>query len=219
MPKVLVSAGPTREHLDDVRFLSNGSTGRMGYQVAAAARAAGCDVVLVSGPCQLEPPEGVRVVRVVSALDMLAACERALPTCDVVFAVAAVADHRPRLRQPGKPPKAEAYSLDLVPNPDIVATLARAAGRRVIVGFSLDATAIDGLQQQARARDKLARKGLDLIVMNDVSALGSERSAVQVLDAEGHRHAQPLQSKADTARWLVDLALHRWRTRFPPRAS
>lgn len=218
MPNVLVSAGPTREHLDDVRFLSNGSTGRMGYQIAAAARAAGCDVVIVSGPCQLEPPEGVRVVRVVSALEMLAACAQALPTCDVVFAVAAVADHRPRLRQPGKPGKAEAYTLDLVPNPDIVATLARARGRRVVVGFSLDATTTDGAQQEARARDKLVRKGLDLIVLNDVSALGSDQSTVQVLDAEGHRHTQPLQSKADTARWLVALALQRWRTRFSPRA-
>jgi phosphopantothenoylcysteine decarboxylase/phosphopantothenate--cysteine ligase len=210
-PHVLVTAGPTREHLDDVRFLSNGSTGRMGYSVAEAARAVGCPVTLVTGPTALLPPAGVRVIPVVSALDMLAACQQILPTCDVVFAVAAVADHRPRLRQEGKPAKSERYTLELVANPDIVATLAREPGSRVIVGFALDAAGDDVGQQRARAQAKLVRKGLDLIVRNDTSALGHAASAVEVLDASGVVHTLPAQDKAITARWLVDLALQRWR--------
>ena len=218
MPNVLVTAGPTREYLDDVRFLSNASTGRMGYLVAAAAQAAGCRVTLVSGPCLLDPPAGATVIQVVSASEMLAACERVLPNCDLVFAVAAVADHRPRQRQTGKPSKTDNQTLELVPNPDIVATLARAKGRRLIVGFALDAVGVEVGQQRARARDKLARKGIDLIVRNDASALGSEHSAVEVLDAAGNCQALPAQSKAETAHWLVDFVLRRWRAEDGARA-
>ncbi|MEZ5962658.1 MAG: phosphopantothenoylcysteine decarboxylase [Planctomycetota bacterium] len=214
MPTVLVTAGPTREHLDEVRFLTNASTGRMGYAIAAAAHAAGCEVVLVTGPTHLTPPAGVTDVQVVSALEMLAACERALARADIVFGVAAVADHRPRARHAGKPAKNDApYSLELVPNPDILASLARVKGRRVFVGFSLDAQAADASAQRERARRKLERKGLDLIVVNDSSALGAERSAVTVLDAGGHDYALPPQDKEATAAWLVQLALARWRTR------
>lgn len=214
MPTVLVTAGPTREYLDEVRFLSNASTGRMGYALAAAARTAGCDVVLVSGPTHLLPPEGVTLVPVISALDMLSACEQAQARADLVFGVAAVADHRPRGRAPGKPAKNDApYSIELVPNPDILASLARMKGGRVVVGFSLDAAGADPGTQRERARRKLLRKGLDLIVVNDSSALGAERSAVLVLDAEGHDYALPPQAKADTAHWLLHLALERWRAR------
>ena len=191
MPAVLVTAGPTREHLDDVRFLSNGSTGKMGYAIAAAARDAGCRVILVSGPSALAPPAGVEVVHVVSALEMLAACAARVADCDMVFAVAAVADHRPKVRHSGKPQKVDTYTLELVPNPDIVATLARTAGRRLLVGFALDAVGADLETQRARARAKLLRKGLDLIVRNDASALGGDSSASEVLDAHGGQHLLP----------------------------
>ena len=214
MPTVLVTAGPTREYLDEVRFLSNASSGRMGYAIAAAAQAQGHDVVLVSGPTHLSPPDGVRLVPVVSALDMLAACERAFARADLVFAVAAVADHRPQQRQSGKPAKSDApYALQLVPNPDIVAALARAKGSRVVVGFALDAQEVEAAAQRERARRKLEHKGLDLIVMNDSSALGAERSAVTVLDADGHDYALPPPAKAETARWLLQIAVERWRAR------
>jgi len=214
MPTVLVTAGPTREHLDEVRFLSNASTGRMGYAIAAAAEGAGCEVILVSGPTQLLPPPKVEVVPVVSALQMLAACERVLARVDLVFAVAAVADHRPRTREVGKPARRDApYTVELVPNPDIVASLARAPGHRFVVGFSLDAQGTDAEGRRQRARGKLERKGLDLIVVNDSTALGADRSAVVVLDADGHEHSLPAQQKVETARWLVTFALERWRAR------
>lgn len=212
MPTVLVTAGPTREYLDDVRFLSNASTGRMGYELAAAARDAGCAVVLVSGPTELPAPEGVTLVRVVSAREMLAACEEVFATVDLVFAAAAVADHRPAERRAGKPAKEDGLdSVALVPNPDVVATLACRKGTRVVVGFALEARGVDAAVQRDRARDKLRRKHLDLIVLNDTTALGEESSAVTVLDAEGNDVAVPPQSKSRTARWLVSIALERWR--------
>lgn len=211
MPTALVTAGPTREYLDDVRFLSNASSGRMGFAIAAAAVAAGCEVVLVSGPTELVPPPRVTHVPVVSALEMLAACERVVADVDLIFAVAAVADHRPKERRAGKPAKTDAQTLELVPNPDIVATLARTRGARVVVGFALDASATAPAEQCERARHKLTCKGLDLIVVNDSTALAAERSAVTVLDAAGQAFSLPCQAKAETARWIVDLALDRWR--------
>jgi phosphopantothenoylcysteine decarboxylase/phosphopantothenate--cysteine ligase len=162
MARVLVSAGPTREHLDEVRFLSNASSGRMGYAIAAAARALGHDVELVSGPTELPDPRGVAVTRVTSALEMERAIKRAFARCDVLFMVAAVADHRPARARRGKTPKREVPgTLALVANPDIVAGVARRKGRRVVVGFAAEVR--DAL---ARGREKLERKHLDLIVVN-----------------------------------------------------
>lgn len=211
MPTVLVTAGPTREHLDEVRFLSNGSTGAMGYAIAAAARAAGCEVVLVSGPTHLAAPAGVEVVRVVGALEMLTAGEAAFDRCDVLLAVAAVADHRPKHRVSGKPSKTAAYTLELVANPDIVATLAARKGRRVVGGFALDAADEPMAVQRQRALAKLQRKQLDFIALNDATALGAATSAVTVLEPGGTAHELPAQDKAVTARWLVEFALAKWR--------
>ncbi len=212
MPTVLVTAGPTREHLDDVRFVSNASSGRMGYAIAGAARAAGCTVVLVTGPSPLAPPPGVEVVEVVSALEMLTQCRAAFPRCDLFFAVAAVADHRPAARAPGKPAKTEgSQSIDLVPNPDIVATLAAEKGNRFVVGFSLDSASASLEEQLARARAKLARKHLDLIVVNDARALGASTSEARVVDARGAVVEVPPGSKAALGEWLVREALQRWR--------
>lgn len=214
MPTVLVTAGPTREHLDDVRFVSNASSGRMGYAIAAAARAAGCKVVLVTGPSPLTPPAGVEVVQVVSAAEMLTQCRAAFPRCDLFFAVAAVADHRPAARAPGKPAKTEgSWSIELVPNPDIVATLAAEKGNRFVVGFSLDSASASPDEQLARARAKLARKHLDLIVVNDARALGAATSEARVVDARGTVLEVPSGSKAALGEWLVREALQRWRAK------
>lgn len=211
MPTVLVTAGPTREHLDDVRFLSNASSGRMGYAIAAAARAAGCEVLLVTGPSPLAPPPGVEVVAVVSALEMLTQCRAAFPRCDLFFAVAAVADHRPAARAPGKPAKTDGPQvIELVPNPDIVATLAAEKGNRFVVGFSLDSASASPEEQLARARAKLARKRLDLIVVNDARALGAATSEARVVDARGTEVDVPAGSKAAVGEWLVREALRRW---------
>jgi phosphopantothenoylcysteine decarboxylase/phosphopantothenate--cysteine ligase len=215
MANILVTAGPTREYLDDVRYLTNGSTGRMGYAIAAAAAAAGHRVVLVSGPTELSTPDGVDRIDVVSAREMHDRARAAFADCDIAFGVAAVADHRPARRAVGKPPKHDGpLSLELVPNPDVVASLGRHAlglrASKVVVGFALESfaerPAADGSSRAAaleRARAKLERKGLDLIVLNAPSALGGERSQVTVLAADGRQEDLPEQSKDATAAWLV----------------
>ena len=142
--RFLVSAGPTREFVDPVRFLSNRSTGKMGYAVARAAVEAGHEVVLVSGPVSLESPPGLAAfVPVVSARDMLAALRRALAAADALVMTAAVADFRPARVSRRKIHKgAMPDSIRLVPNPDILAALARRKGRRVFVGFAADSLRI-----------------------------------------------------------------------------
>ena len=181
--KILVTAGPTREFLDPVRFLTNRSTGRMGYAVAARAAARSHEVVLVSGPVSLTPPEGVRVRRIVSALDLLEAVRDELPPCDALVMTAAVADWRPasvataKLKKRAAPDDAEAFvraadgtsaTLRLVPNPDILSELRPLKGRRIFVGFAAET---DHVLEEASA--KLHRKGLDLVVANDVTRPGA----------------------------------------------
>lgn len=162
---VLVTAGPTREFLDPIRFLSNRSTGKMGYAVAARAAARGHAVTLVSGPVALTLPAGVRVVHVVSARDMLAAVEAALPDCDALVMTAAVADWRPKVASATKLKKRDMRPvLELEPNPDILLTIKPRKAHRIFVGFAAETNNV-----LSEADDKLARKGLDLIVANDVS--------------------------------------------------
>jgi phosphopantothenoylcysteine decarboxylase/phosphopantothenate--cysteine ligase len=185
--RVLITAGPTREHLDPVRFLSNPSSGRMGYAVAEEAAARGARVMLVSGPTALADPVGVEIERVTSAEEMLAACRRRFAECDVLVAVAAVADFRPVRRRAEKIHK-EAFgrTLELEPTPDVLATLAAEKGDRFVVGFAAETT---GLLDSAAA--KMERKRLDLIVANDVSDPGvgfaSADNRVVILAPDGWR--------------------------------
>ena len=173
----LITAGPTREPLDSVRFLSNGSSGTMGYALAAEAARRGQEVCLVSGPVSLPCPEGVERIQVQSARDMLTAAEEALSgrSCAVLLGVAAVSDVRPRECVDGKPPKEEMSDhIELVPNPDVLATLVGRAGARLAVGFALESMAEDhggfpGALE--RARGKLERKGLDAIVLNQLASM------------------------------------------------
>ncbi len=178
--RVLVTAGPTREALDPVRFLSNPSSGRMGYQVAAACRDLGAEVTLVSGPVELPDPPGVRVVRVVSAREMLEACRGPFTRAHALIACAAVSDWRPARPSGSKVKKTgRGASLRLEPNPDILFTLSRAKGRRVLVGFAAET---DDLLANARA--KLERKRLDLLVANPVDGgrgFGSEANEAWIL--------------------------------------
>lgn len=199
--RVLITAGPTREHLDRVRFLSNGSTGRMGIEIAAAVAAAGHDAVLVLGPTHLAPPASprVRTLRVVSALEMLAACEAEWPACDALVAAAAVADHRPARAETGKPEKSVGpQTLELVANPDILATLAASKGARPCVGFALQVE-----DAERRAREKLARKRLDLIVLDAPDAMGADRSDFTLIPAAGAAVRLPGAAKADVAARIV----------------
>lgn len=178
-PVVLITAGPTREHLDDVRFLSNGSTGRMGIALAEVALRAGCHVRLVLGPTELEPPPGAQTALVTSAGEMLAAARSAARDADLVFFSAAPADWAPVRRVRGKPPKsAHGLTLRLRPTPDIAATLARTKGRRVHVGFALESGRADSGTGEgsrsglARALTKLVAKRFDAVVLNSPANLG-----------------------------------------------
>jgi phosphopantothenoylcysteine decarboxylase/phosphopantothenate--cysteine ligase len=202
--RVLVTAGPTREHVDPVRYLTNESSGRMGFEVAAAAARAGHRVTLVAGPVRLPTPAGVVRIDVVSAREMLAAARRAFRRADVLFMCAAVADWRPRRKRSGKWRKEgereEIAKIELVRNPDILASLARRKARRLVVGFALETG--DGL---ARARAKLRRKGADYIVLNGPAALGAARSSVTILGRDGSVRRLGRRAKRALAEVLVRL--------------
>lgn len=202
--RVLVNAGPTREPLDAVRYLSNPSTGRMGFAIAAEAAARGAKVTLVSGPTELEPPPGVDVVRVTTAAEMLAACRRAFRDARVFVATAAVSDFRPKRRVRGKVKKeTAALTLELERTPDVLATLAAAKGRRFVVGFAAETDDV-----LANARGKLRRKNLDLIVANDVGkpgrGFGTEENVVHVIGRTGAPADLGPAPKAEIAASLWD---------------
>jgi phosphopantothenoylcysteine decarboxylase/phosphopantothenate--cysteine ligase len=205
---VVVTAGPTREYVDPVRFLSNESSGRMGFAIARAAARAGCRTTLISGPVTLETPGGVRRVDVVSAREMLAAVREAFEGADALYMCAAVADWRPARRLAGKwrakDGGSRRVSLELVRNPDILATVARRKGERLVVGFALETGS--GLR---RARAKMARKGADYIVLNDSSALNARRASVRILGRDGSRRELADQGKDRIARALVKLCVER----------
>jgi len=210
---ILVTAGPTREYLDDVRFLANGSSGRMGCAIAAAGAAAGHRVTMVLGPVELSPPPGVEVIPVVSALEMQAAAERRFDACDVLIAAAAVADYRPASRLPGKPAKGAGLHLELVPNPDIVAGLAARKGGRVVVGFALESAATAEAEALLRAREKLENKGLDLVVCNSSAVIGSEKGEAVLLWADGRRADLLRATKTGLAEQIVAAAVQLWQDR------
>jgi len=203
--RVLVTAGPTREHVDPVRYLTNESSGRMGFELAAAAARAGDRVTLVTGPVNLPTPAGVERIDVVSAREMLAAARRAFRTADALFMCAAVADWRPLRKRAGKWRKdgesQEFATIRLVRNPDILATLARRKGRRLVVGFALETG-----RGEARARAKLRRKGADYVVLNDAAALGAARTTVTILGRDRSRLHLAGRTKRAVAERIVRLA-------------
>lgn len=204
--RFLVSAGPTREFIDPVRFISNRSTGKMGFAVAGAAAAMGHEVVLVAGPVSLPTPEGVFRVDVVSALDMLSALESRVEECDALVMTAAVADWRPERIAGDKLKKREMDPcIRLVPNPDILATLAGRKGRRVFIGFAAETCPTAG-----EARRKLASKNLDYICANDVTkpgaGFGTDTNIVTIYGADGTAEELPMMAKSDLAARIVGLA-------------
>lgn len=210
--RVVVSAGPTVEKLDPVRYISNRSSGKMGYAVAEAARARGASVTLVSGPVSLAKPEGVRVVGIESAADMKAAMESALPEADVVIMCAAVADYRvadPADRKIKK--DAEQLAIHLVRTDDILAGLGKAKRPdQVLVGFAAETNDV-----LAYAQDKLKRKNADLFVANDVSradiGFSSDENEVHLLFADGRNVRVEKAPKPKIANTILDAArdLHR----------
>ena len=204
--RVLVTAGPTREWIDPVRFLSNESSGRMGLAIAAEAARRGAEVALVAGPIDLPTPRGVRRIDVETAAQMLAACRREFARCDALFMSAAVADWRPQRRRRTKWRKpvdlGASATLDLVRNPDILRLLARRKAGRLVVGFALETG--NGLQ---RAREKLVEKGADYIVLNGPAALRARRTSATLIGRDGVVARLDDCTKEKLARVLVDLAL------------
>lgn len=201
---LLVTAGPTREELDPVRYLSNYSSGKMGYAIARAARMRGADVVLVSGPTFLTPPQGVTLIPVVSAEQMRKTVLDALPKATAVVKSAAVADYRPASMSTQKLKKSdEDMTLVLEKNPDILAEVGAGKEGRVLVGFAAETQ--DLLKHAA---DKLKRKNLDLIVANDVTQAGAgfdvDTNIVKLLHADGHVEELPQLSKDEVAHQLLD---------------
>ena len=211
---MLVSAGGTREHLDPVRFLGNRSSGRQGYALARAAADRGAEVLLVSAAA-LPDPAGVTVRRVVSALELREVVLAEAAAADVVVMAAAVADYRPVERLTTKRKKTEALTLELVQNPDVLAELAavRRPGQ-VLVGFAAETGDADGTVLE-HGRTKLARKGCDLLVVNEVGEAGhptgfeGEQNAATVLSADGPSTEVPLGSKAALAGVVWDLVAAR----------
>ncbi len=201
---VIVTAGPTREYIDPVRYLSNESSGTMGFAIARAAVARGFRVTLIAGPVHQATPEGVERVDVVSALDMLAAMQAHFPSADAIFMAAAVGDFRPKELLSGKWKKKEeggsGATLELVENPDLLATIAASKGHRKVIAFALETS--DG---ESRAAAKLVRKNADYIVLNGAAALNAASSTVTLIDADGTVWKAEDQSKDQTATALVDL--------------
>jgi phosphopantothenoylcysteine decarboxylase/phosphopantothenate--cysteine ligase len=178
---VLITAGPTREYLDPVRFLSNASTGRMGCALAAAAKAQGHRVTLVLGPSSVDPPEVDELVRVTTAAEMREAVLARFDGCDVFFGAAAVSDYRPAAREAQKIKKVrERLALDLERTADILGEVSARRRGQVLVGFCLETEDLE-----TRAREKLKAKGLDLVVANGPEAIGAERREAILIDRSG----------------------------------
>jgi phosphopantothenoylcysteine decarboxylase/phosphopantothenate--cysteine ligase len=201
--RILITAGPTEEPVDAVRHISNPSSGKMGYAIAAEAVRMGAEVTLVTGPTLLDPPAGAKTIRVRTAQQMLDACLQEYEQVDVVIATAAVSDYRPAEVWQGKRKKGEEeWTIRLVPNPDILRTLGERKGKHVLVGFAAETQEL-----LANAQAKLREKNLDLIVANDVSQEGSgfrtDTNRVTLLWADGKQEPLPLMTKREVARHLL----------------
>ncbi len=202
--RVVVTAGPTREHLDPVRVITNPSSGRMGYALAEAARARGANVVLVTGPTELTPPPGLATTRVETTEEMQHALESLVPNADALIMSAAPADYRPKSAADKKRPRsAGPLTVELEATPDILSSLKRRKGM-VVVGFALEMG--NGL---ANARSKLQNKALDFVILNDATEPGAgfevTTNRVTILGRNGTQVDLPLLPKRDVAERILDV--------------
>ncbi|MGE5174645.1 MAG: bifunctional phosphopantothenoylcysteine decarboxylase/phosphopantothenate--cysteine ligase CoaBC [Betaproteobacteria bacterium] len=199
----LVTAGPTREHIDAVRFISNPSTGKMGYALAAAAMERGADVLLISGPTQLAPPPGVKVISVGSAQEMHNAVLEQFLHCDIVIMAAAVSDFKPSQTSDRKIKKEEAPAvLQLERTIDILKELGKSRRKQVLIGFAAETDDIE-----KNALKKLKDKNIDMIVVNDLlksgSGFGVDTNSVVIFDRSGRRQELPTMPKSQIARRIM----------------
>lgn len=201
MARILITSGPTRQYLDPVRYLTNASSGRMGAALAKAAIERGHEIVIVSGPVNIEYPAGARVEWVVSTEQMLEAAAREFVTCDGLIGVAAPCDYRPLRVENHKIAKTGApLVLQLIETPDVVATLgAQKRPEQWVVGFALETE-----DHRFRAITKLARKSCDFIVLNEPTAMDATDNAIEMIDRQGETVLACRGPKADVARQIVD---------------
>jgi len=196
--RYLITAGPTREFFDPIRYISNRSSGKMGYAIAKAAAKMGT-VTLISGPTALPQPAGLQFVSVTTAAEMAAAVFRAFTKADVVIMAAAVCDYRPRRISPRKLKKtARKSGLELVPTTDILLELGKRKRRQVLVGFAAETNDVE-----RHALDKLRRKNLDLIVANDTRAFEGDTNIVTLIHRDGRIERLPELTKAKVARAIL----------------
>ncbi len=205
--RVLVTAGPTREPIDPVRYISNQSSGKMGHAIAEAAASRKATVTLITGPTDLAAPAGVNSVRVQTAEEMLNATMKALSDADIVIAAAAVADYRPASKAEQKIKKhEERMQLDLEKTEDILSRIAADKGKRIVVGFAAETENIED-----NARKKLSEKNLDLIVANDVSdsagVFGSDSNTVTLISRTGHTLRWPKSLKQEIANRIFNYIM------------
>ncbi|MBI9075838.1 MAG: bifunctional phosphopantothenoylcysteine decarboxylase/phosphopantothenate--cysteine ligase CoaBC [Desulfatibacillum sp.] len=204
---VLVSAGPTREPIDPVRFISNPSTGKMGYAIARAAEHRGARVILVSGPVSLCPPENVAVHKVTTALEMAEVVLAQADQADIIIKTAAVGDYRCQTRAEQKIKKSgDAMTLELVPNPDILLELGKKKGNKVLIGFAAETEKL-----AAHAQEKLKKKNLDMIAANLIgpsdSGFGADTNKITCFSCNGTEDSLGLMSKETAAHAILDKAL------------
>lgn len=207
--RVMVTAGPTREPIDPVRYITNYSSGKMGYAVARVARRRGADTVLISGPTSLRPPTGVRFIPVSSAREMHKVALKEAAWADIIVKASAVADYRPFKPVTTKIKKnkgEEKLTLELIENPDILFEIGQRKGERLLVGFAAETSDL-----VKNARTKLREKNLDLIVANDVTqpgaGFGTDTNIVLIIDQEGKAHRWPQMSKVEVAEKIFDRIL------------
>jgi phosphopantothenoylcysteine decarboxylase / phosphopantothenate---cysteine ligase len=199
--RILITAGPTREYVDDVRFLSNASSGRMGYSIAAAAIAAGHEVILVTGPVDLPVPDGAKATQIETTDELRMSCLELFPRCDGVIATAAVCDYRPRERVQGKITKTgDPIVLELVETSDVLAELGQQKDHRWVVGFALESQ-----DPRNNAMRKLRMKHCDCIVLNDTSAISSLENSVEILSPDAETLARFTGLKTKIARQLIEF--------------
>jgi phosphopantothenoylcysteine decarboxylase/phosphopantothenate--cysteine ligase len=200
--RFLVTAGPTREYIDAVRFISNPSTGKMGVAVAQRAFEKGHEVALILGPTHIEPPREIRTIRVASAREMLDAVGAEYERCDCLVMTAAVCDYAPKAKTALKIKKGDSpMTLELVRTPDILKHFAPRKGRRVHVGFALE------VQDPAKhAHEKLISKHLDFIVLDSPEAFGADSASAAIIAASGETEEFKDISKSDLAARIVERA-------------
>ena len=197
----LITAGGTREYIDPVRFISNASSGKMGFCLAAAAIAAGHSVTLITAPTNLTPPKGAKVVNVETSAQMFTAVKKYFLKCDCLIMAAAVSDYAPLKTSKTKIKKSDTVlTIKLKPTTDILKWAGRHKKKQIVVGFALEDKNL-----KERAAKKLTAKNLDMIIANTPAAIGAEKSSIQILTADGQWTPLPLASKTVLAKKIVRM--------------